>query len=570
MPVSTERIRVWWSELATWQQIALGALAVTGLAFLIYLSASMQAPQYAALYTDLSEQDAAEIVDILRKENIPYRVDETGSVISVPSSRVAEVRLDLAKQGLPRGGTVGFEIFDGGQLGSLGMTDFVQKINYQRALEGELARTIASLDPLAGARVHIAIPEPSLFVEEERPPTASVFVQLKPGRMLDRGQIDAITYLVSSSVDGLKPENVTIVDAEGRVLWNGSEQSTDLDAQAARATQLEVQRRYEQDLEQRLQRVLDQALGPGRSTVQVSVVMDWDRVEVTSETYEPQSTDTGVVRSSRVVEEVTQEQPGSTVGGVPGVDANASEAPTYAGVEETTETVTGSGIVRREQVYNYEVSRTVQSVVKAPGTVKRLSVAVLLDDSLPAELQSSIEDTVAAAVGLDPSRGDKLAVAAVPFEGSTLLAEQQALEGAQRGQLYVAIARAMASIIGLILLLLFVRGLFRDLSRRYAPAPSMALIPAAEAVTSASLAAIEAAQARLPPGSAMAALESGEASEESAPIHPDAEEVEDEIDISMLRRNQPEDARYLRRVAMLAREDPDALAEVIRTWLREG
>lgn len=562
MDALRQQVQDWWQSLARWQQIAAVGIGVGGLALLFYLTILAQTPEYAVAFRGLNEQDAAAVVEALKKSNVPYRIEGDGSVIRVPASQVYEVRLEMARQGLPKGGTVGFEIFDGGQLGTLGMTDFLQRVNYQRALEGELARTIASLEPLQTARVHLVIPEPSLFLEEQKEPSASVLVQLKPGRRLDQGQIEAITHLVASSVEGLKPKNITVVDMEGEVLWRQAEEAEEAGLERASATQIEVQRMYEAEMQNRLQDLLDKTLGPDKAAVQVSVTMDWDRLETSSETYSQGGPASGVLRSSRVVEEY-QGQPGALAGGVVGLDTNSPQIPTYPGVITTT---AEGGYVRRETIYNYEVSKTIQNLVKAPGSIKRMSVAVLLDESVPAEQRQSIEQMIAAAVGLDPARGDTIAVAATAFDRGFYTAQQEAIQAAQRNELLMTGMKALASIIGLVLLLLFVRGLFRDLSARRLY-PYMTVLPASQAAVP--VAALEAAQGQLTPSQAVSALAAG-----SAPTAPAAErtteEVTDEVELSALSTAQNEEARYLRHMMMLAREDPDTIVEVIEKWLREG
>ncbi len=564
MDTLRQQVQGWWQNLARWQQIAAIGMGIGGLALLFYLTILAQTPEYAVAFSGLSEQDAAAVVDALKKSNVPYRIEGDGSVIRVPASQVYEVRLEMARQGLPKGGTVGFEIFDGGQLGTLGMTDFLQRVNYQRALEGELARTISSLEPLQMARVHLVIPEPSLFLQEQREPSASVLVQLKPGRRLDRGQVEAITHLVASSVEGLKPENITVVDVEGEVLWSQAKEAEGTGLERVSATQIEVQRMYETEMQNRLQSLLDKTLGPDKAAVQVSVTMDWDRLETSSETYSQGGPTSGVLRSSRVVEEY-QGQPGASAGGVVGLDTNSPQIPTYPGVITTT---AEGGYVRRETLYNYEVSKTVQNLVKAPGSIKRMSVAVLLDESVPAEQRQSIEQTVSAAIGLDPARGDTLAVAVAPFDRSFYAQQQEALQAAQRKELLITGMKALASIVGLVLLLIFVRSLFRDISARRLY-PYMTVLPAGQAAA-VPIAALETAQGRLAPSQAVSVLGAGPAPAAPPEAEREVEEVTDEVDISAVSRAQTEDARYLRHVMMLAREDPDAIVEVIEKWLREG
>jgi len=562
MDEARQQIQTWWQGLARWQQVAAVAVAVGGLALLFYLTILAQTPEYAVAYSGLSQEDAALVVEALKKAGVPYQIDGDGSVIRVPAARLHETRLDLARQGLPKGGTIGFEIFDGGQLSNLGMTEFMQKVNYQRALEGELARTIAALDPLQAARVHVVLPEPSLFLEEQKEPTASVLVQLKPGRRLEPGQIEAITNLVASSVEGLKPEAVTVVDVAGNVLSSQAQAASLSPMADMTTTQIELQRMVETETQSRLQRLLDKTLGPDKAAVQVSVTLDWDRLEMSSETYTPANAEAGVVRSSRVVEEY-QGAPGETIGGVPGVDSNSLQIPSYQTVISGT---TGAGL-KREAVYNYEVSKTTQNLVKAPGSIKRMSVALMLDESIPEEQRQSIQDMVAAAAGLDTGRGDTIALAATAFDRSFYIEQQKALADAQRHELMVTGVKAAGSILGLLLLLLFVRSLFRDITARRV-APRMTVLPQEQAAAFPLPAPAPTPQ--LPGGQETPALAAGAPAEEAPALAEQAaEEVEDELDIASLKPAPSDDARYLRHLAAISRDDPEAIVEVIESWLRE-
>ena len=278
-------VKGFWGELKTPMRAAVIGGAVLVVALIIYAAVWAQTPDYATLFSGLGEQDAAAIVDQLKALEVPYRLAQGGSVIQVPERTVYETRLQLAKQGLPKGDNVGFELFDGGQLGNLGMTDFMQRVNFQRALEGELARTIASLDPVAQARVHIVIPEASLFLAETKEPTASVVVQLKPNSQLTREQVNSINHLIASSVEGMKPSNITIVDMQGALLAAaGSSTETQTSLQTG-SSQLEMQRSFEREMTNRLQTMLDQAWGPNRAVVRVSATLNWDQKQTNNKTF---------------------------------------------------------------------------------------------------------------------------------------------------------------------------------------------------------------------------------------------------------------------------------------------
>lgn len=534
------RLSATWNRLTTAQRVAVGAAAVAALVLAFYVGFWAQTPDYATLYTGLSEQDAAAVVDQLKTLGIPYRLLQGGSVIQVPSREVYNARLEMAKQGLPKGGTVGFELFDGGQLGNLGMTDFMQRVNYQRALEGELARTIASMEPVASARVHIVIPEQSLFISEQRSPTASIVLQLKPNAELTRAQVRAVTHLVASSVEGLKPGNITLVDMAGNILSVAGEADSVPSTLQASSGQLEVQRTYERELETRLQTMLDQALGPGRAVVRVSAAFNWDQKEVNSETYAPLTDGVGVVRSETNRDE-TYEGTGTPAGGVPGVDSNTAP-PTYP----TTGSSGPSKYTRQETTKNYEVSKVVQAVVIAPGTLQRLSVAVLMDDVIPQAQADGIQTMLSAAAGVDTSRGDSIVVQRIPFEDLSAAAEPSLAE-AERRSLMISLMRLAALLLALVVLLRFARLTFRDLARRLGQeqVPYVAIVEEEE----------------LPPPAPKQQLPEPAAA--AAERQPELATPE----MEMLPEPPPNPLRD--RLIAVAQEDPELIAELVQSWLME-
>jgi flagellar M-ring protein FliF len=540
-----ERLKQAWNRLSSAQRVAVGAGAVALLALALYVGFWTQTPDFATLYTGLTEEDAAAIVDQLRTLGVPYRLLQGGTAIQVPAREVYNVRLEMAKQGLPKGGTVGFELFDGGQLGNLGMTDFMQRVNYQRALEGELARTIASMEPIASARVHIVIPEPSLFISEQRSPTASIVLGLKPNAELTRTQVRAITHLVASSVEGLKPSNITLVDMAGNILSAPGEADAVPSTLAASAGQLEVQRTYERELETRLQTMLDQALGSGRALVRVSASFNWDQKQINSETYAPLTNGVGVVRSEMSREE-TFEGTGVPAGGVPGVDSN-TQAPTYP-------TVGSSGpskYTRQDTTRNYEVSKVVQAVVQAPGTLQRLSVAVLMDDKIPQAQAEGIQAMMVAAAGIDATRGDAVVVQRIPFEGQAAESKEAATD-LERRTLWLTLMRLAALLLAMVLLLRFARLTFRDLARRL----GQEQVPYV-AVVEEELPAPTPAQQLPEPAAAQQQLPEPAAA--AAPEAPQPEVVP-----------QPAPDPLRNQLIAVAEEDPQLIAELIQSWLAEG
>ncbi|MHB1415599.1 MAG: flagellar basal-body MS-ring/collar protein FliF [Chloroflexota bacterium] len=472
-----------WSRLTLGRRVAL-VTAVVGLAIVVVgFLGWAQNPEYATLYTNMEEKDAADVVAKLKEAKVPYQLAADGTTVRVPASKVYEVRLQLAAEGLPTGGAVGFELFD---RTNLAVTDFAQRLNYQRGLEGELARTIGTLGPVASARVHLVIPQPELYKQKEQEATASVVLGLRPGRELDDKQVRAIANLVAGSVEGLKPSNLTIVDTAGNMLTDGQAEESSLGTLSS--GQMEIQRAYERFQASRVQAMLDRVLGPDKATVTVNAVLNWDQVEQNIETYGPD----GQPSQLRSLSETRELYPasGTTVGGIPGPSSNI---PSYVGVEETqtTPTPTSADQVtptpasanqatptpasdsqngdygRIDVVRNYEISKTVEHVVQAPGSVKRMSVAVVLDELADQSHLEEVSNTISAAVGLDESRGDVISVTSLPFDRSLQAEDTAAAEQAQQMQLYQTIGFAAAAVLAVIFLGLFLR----RLSKALAPLP---------------------------------------------------------------------------------------------------
>ena len=471
----TEVSRIW-QQLAPVQRMTLGLVGagfVFALVFFAYLS---QQVEYSTVFSNLSQQDAAAVVAKLKETKVPYELADGGTTVKVPSSQVHEVRLQLASQGLPQGSGVGFELFD---KTSFGLTDFAQKLNYQRALEGELARTINQLSAVEQSRVHVVIPKPELYTENEKPATASVVISLRPGQELQGEQIRGICNLVAGSVEGLKPENVTIIDTHGNILSDAANGSQVGQSTKATASQLEMQQNYQKNLEKSAQALLDQALGYSKAAIRVHAELDWDQVESNSETFSPAGT-TAQVRSSSETTERYTGNPGDWIGGVPGVSSNV---PSYLSAGTTVTSTTGvSGTVapsyeRVEKTNNFELSKVVARTTKAPGAVKRLSVAVLLDNVADDAQVQKVERLVSAAIGLDTARGDTITVASMPFDRTYYEQQAQALEEAQRYSMYFDIGKIGVAVIALVVMLLFVRSLSRGL-RQATPVAAKQLPPA--------------------------------------------------------------------------------------------
>ncbi len=429
--------------------IAVGVilLVLAGFAALIFWASR---PEWALLYRGLPEETAGEIVNYLKSKNIPYELTPDGS-IRVPRDKVLELRMEIASQGLVGGPGPGFELFDKGQIGA---TEFVQKVNYQRALEGELARTIMSLKAVKYARVHLALPRESLFVEEEKPSKASVFVSLKPGYTLTKKEILGIVNLISGAVTGLTPENISIIDATGRILYRGQKEEDSLSA-----TRLAYQRRLEDRYRSRIAALLTRALGPGKAVAQVSVEVDFDQGAIREETYDPEM--------AAVVSESLEESQKTTraQGGPAGVKgALAAKAEGNLG-----QTAQGEMSSEKKVIRNYEPSRILKQISISPGKIKRLSVAVLVDEQAISgeEKQAKlewIEKLVKGAVGYNPDRGDVVEVSTFPFRVEEVKGPAVWMEYLSR-----LIKPLLEFLIAVLILLLVVRPLLKSILEKKVP-----------------------------------------------------------------------------------------------------
>jgi flagellar M-ring protein FliF len=394
-------------ELPSKKRTALFSAVVVSLAFLILFILWSQKEEYSVLFSNISQSDAGHIIQKLKEMKIPYKVDSNN--IYVTSDKVYDIRLQLASQGLPQGGGVGFELFD---KTSFGTTDFVQKLNYTRALQGELARTIMSLSEVQQCRVHLAIPQKSLFSKDDEAPTASILVKLVRGRTLSQSQIYGIVHLVSSSVEGLNPKNVTIIDDTGELLTPKRDEIMGLTN-----TQFEYQQRYEKLLESKVIEILEPIVGKGKVRAKVAASIDFSKIEKMEERYDP---DSQVVRSEQKNSEKSMP---AISGGIPGVSSNVPNKPSQIGMsQEQSE--------KKNETINYEISKMTSHIINPSGEIKRLSVAVIVDGNYTSSQGAKekkyvqrtdeeiryYEELVKKAVGYTESRGDEVKVVNMPFE----------------------------------------------------------------------------------------------------------------------------------------------------------
>jgi flagellar M-ring protein FliF len=416
---------------------------VVGVAALFALIAGAwmwgQTPDYRVLYSNLSDRDGGAIIESLQQMNVPYKFAEGGGALLVASNQVHEARLKLASQGLPKGGNVGFELMENQKFG---ITQFAEQVNYQRALEGELARSVESIGAVATARVHLAIPKPSVFVKEQQKPSASVVLSMQGGRLLDSAQVSAIIHLISSSVPEMSAKSVTVVDQNGTLLSASHDGNTN---EGLDANQLKYVQQIEQSYIKRIEALLTPMLGANNMRAQVSADIDFSRTEQTSESYKPnQNSADSTIRSKQSSEAMNGS--GLNASGVPGALTNQPPVPATAPIVADTGTQTGGATansgnisnLQKESTVNYEVDRTIRHTVLPVGSIKRLSVAVVVNGNrkvsdakgktstktLTDAEKEQIDNLVRDAVGFDQARGDSLNVQVAAFTESKEIVEE--------------------------------------------------------------------------------------------------------------------------------------------------
>jgi flagellar M-ring protein FliF len=416
-------------NLSFGKKITLSSLMVGSITgFMLLISWSGQS-EFQALFTNLEPQDAGVILTRLKEQKIDYRIASNGTTILIPQQHIYEIRMKLASEGLPRGSGIGFEIFNNTKLG---MTEFAQNVNYQRALQGELARSINRIKEIESSRVHIVLPEKSLFVEDEEPATASVVLNLHPGKWLSQSQVNGIVHLVSSSVARLSPENVTVVDSTGKLLAGIKDQSAFSNLSS---NQLEYQARVEKNLENRVRTMLESALGDNKAIVRLSCSFNFKKQEKTEELYLP---DNRVVRSEQASHESSID-PRNSPQGVPGIRSNL---PGDAIGDLARQTVNqNSRVEKQDRTVNYEIGKVTSHIMEPVGEITRVSIAVLVDGTyqgvktdsgelqwkyIPrtAEEMAKFKNIVKRAVNFNESRGDEVEIVNIPFESAKLAMEE--------------------------------------------------------------------------------------------------------------------------------------------------
>jgi len=467
------------------QLLAIGGVAVA-IAVGITLFFWAQKPNYAPLYPNLGEKDAAEIADALRAANVEFRLDGATGSVNVPADKVHEARLKLASQGLPRGSSMGMEMIREEQ--GFGTSQFIETARYQLALETELSRTVGSLMSVKSARVHLALPKPSAFARNRETASASVLLELHAGRQLEAGQVASIVHMVASSVPNLQPSAVTVIDQYGHLL---TRDGADSDADAS-SEQFGFARRVEADYVRRIEQLLAPMMGAGRVSAQVAADLDFSVTEEAREAYNPNPQ---AIRSEQTSEEANRSGAPAGAQGIPGATSNqppsaaqavplnsvaGQPAPGAAGAAAGTATPPTSE--SRSATRNFELDKTVSHTRRAPGSVRRLSIAVLVDNlpkadakgklvptALSADELTKVEALVKEAVGFNAERGDTVTVQNAPFMPAEGVAEVEPLPIWKQPEMRDYARQGVGALVVLLIALLVVRPMLRSLVSPPAP-----------------------------------------------------------------------------------------------------
>jgi len=500
-----EEIQNTWQKLNKGVQILIIVMTIVMAGVFGYLIFQGTSNSYQPLFTNLTTEDTAAIVERLDENNVDYQLGGNGNTILVPESEIYRLRLDMASAGLPDQGVVGFEIFNSSDFGT---TEFERRVNYYRALGGELSRSIQSISGIEFARVQITPPEESLFAAEEKAATASVMVKLNPGYNMEADQVSAVQNLVASGVQDLPLAEVTIVDTNGNLL---SQPTNSSDGQWSDPQNFAMQMEFESALKNDLNSLLTKVLGPNNFAVQVNANLNFDQRQAESKTYTPVVDDSGIVRSEEMN---TETQENGVTGGAPGTDANI---PQYQG-EGAAE---GSSYERENTITNYEINERIEQHVYAPGEVERLSVSVMIDQGTDEETIDQIRNAIAAAIGYNEERGDVLNISSIAFDDSLENAAQEAIaaqEAAERRQMYIYG--------GLILLVLILTSALIIYLYRKKPA-----------------------------------------AERGSQVDLSVEEDEEEIDLFEPDADQRKRAKVKNELENMIHSDPENAAKLIRSWL---
>ena len=537
------------------QLLAMAAIGVGVLGLMIFLVLRAGTPPMGLLYGDLETRDAGAVVAALERQRVPYRLAAGGTQVLVPAQEVPRLRLALAREGLPAGGSIGNELFDRNE--SLTTTPFQQEMNRLRAMEGELARSIRGLSGVRAARVHLVLPRREAFSRERAEAQASVLLTMQGAQRLDREGVQAVLHLVVAAVPGLRAQNVSIVDSRGELLARGGQA---LNGTAGAATQEELRRAQEARLSRAVEEMLERVLGPGRVRAEVAMEMDFDRVETREERFDP---DNQVPRSTQSSNGSSRSQENGAVSvgnNLPGAEGAAGGG--------------GNQESRQEETINFEIGRTVRNVLREHPTTRRLTVAVLVDGVTEArpdgpatkrerttEELARIGTLVRNAVGFTEQRGDRVEVVSMNFAEPEEVPREAGLLGLDIPQAVLArlLETAVIGLLILLTLLLVARPVARKLSLSLAPTPALAGAGGADAAALAGGGAPGIAarpgDPALPPGESPAGLLTGEGgTEEERMIH--LAHVQGQMRASSIAR-----------VTKLVDDSPDQALLAVRSWL---
>jgi len=547
---------------------AIALVTVSLLGFFGFIATRITSSPLALLYNDLDQQDSGAIVKKLDGMKVPYEVDGSGGLIRVPSDQVGKLRMMMAADGLPKGGSIGYEIFD--QKEGFGTTSFVQNINHLRALEGELARTISALTPIQSARVHLVLPQRELFSHGTQAATASIFLKTRNGAVLTREQVAAIQHLIAAAVPQLQPGQVSIVDDRGNLL---ARPNSNGEAGGGGADSSEDMRiNFEQTQARKIEDLLSQTLGYGKARAQVSAELDFDRITTSSEIYDPESQ---VVRSTQNTSEQSSNSDGQagTVSVANNLPANPAQVANALGGGGAG----GNKNNKSEETINYEINKTVRNQVREGGQIHRLSVAVVVDGTYKTEADGKtttyvprsdeemkkIKDLVASAVNFNASRGDTVDVVNMQFaqgENGKETGSPADLMGVPKADIFHAIETLVLAVIALLVVLLVVRPILkRVLDTAGAGGSAEQSLLTGGGAMGDSMGGFSGGTAQLPaPGGALSRdLESEAAATET--------EIERMIDISRVEGRVK--ASSLRKVGEIVDKHPDEAVSIIRNWM---
>jgi flagellar M-ring protein FliF len=557
-------------SLGAARMAAMAAVTLALIGFFSFLMVQMTTPQMVPLFTDLSVDDSASIIKDLERQAIPYQLKSDGAIIMVPKDKVARLRMKLAESGLPKGGGVGYEIFD--KTDSLGATTFVQNINHLRALEGELARTIRSIDRVQAARVHLVLPERPLFSRDKVEASASIVLKVRGA--LEPQQVRAIRHLVASAVNGLKPERVSVIDETGKLLADGATPENPFNGVSSDERKLA----YENRLRSEVETIVSSVVGPGRARVQINADFDVNRITQTSDKFDP---DGRVLRSSQ-----TREEQSATSDNKEGTVSVGTELPGGSRQQQTEGGARGDQSRKTEEIVNYEISRTTKTEVIEAGRVNRISAAVLVDgiynkndkgevayQPRPKEELDRIAALVRSAIGFDAKRGDQVEVVNLRFAEATPSPINEATGWMSylqftKDDIMGAAEKGVMALLGLIVLFMVVRPLVRRvITPEGAQAPFAAVTPAANSAMTADAAT---ASGMTLPGVNGSITSTGGPNvsivggDEAVAI---SNRTSAMIDIAKVQGQVH--AQSVQKVGELADKNPHEAVSIIRNWLHE-